>query len=79
MKRHWNIRWLIKKIDERGAIELKKVYNHFLDERTDIMKKAQLKVEEVFDDISNKDSLTAEHIYNLDIFSAKVIWRIILV
>ena len=33
---------------------MKKIYNHFLDERKDIMKNTQFKVEDVFGDVISK-------------------------
>ena len=39
-----------KKIDEKAAIELKTIYYHYLDKRSDIMKNTQFRVN-VFGDI----------------------------
>ena len=35
-----------KKIDEKEAQELKKIYNHYLDKRKEIMNNTQFKVED---------------------------------
>ena len=36
-----------KKIDEKEAQELKKIYNHYFDKRSEIMKNTSVKVEVV--------------------------------
>ena len=59
------------KSDEKEAEELKKIYNHYLDKRKDIMKKNQFKVEDVFSDIKSKDKFGQEQIPKLDTFLAK--------
>ena len=40
-----------KKIDPIEAEELKKIYNHYLDKRKEIMKNTRFQVQEVFGDI----------------------------
>ena len=37
-----------KKIDEKGTLELKKIYNHYIDKRSEIMKNTIFKFEDVF-------------------------------
>ena len=37
-----------KKIDEKEAEELKKIYNKYIDKRKEIMRKTEFKVEEFF-------------------------------
>ena len=49
-----------KKNDEKEALELKKIYNHYLDKRKDIMENTQFKVEDVFDDVISKDNFSQE-------------------
>ena len=61
-----------KKIDEKEALELKKIYNHYLDRRKEIMKKTQSKVEDVFGDAISKDNFSQEQITKLNNFSAKI-------
>ena len=61
-----------KKIDEKEAQELKKVYNHYIDKTSEIMKTTQFKVEDVFGDIINKDSFSQEQIIKLNNFLAKI-------
>ena len=53
---------LDKKIDEKEAQELKKIYNHYLDKRKEIMKNTNFKVEDVFGDVISKDNFSQEQI-----------------
>ena len=46
--------WLIKKIDEKEAEELK-IYNHYIDKRKEIITNTQFKVEDAFGDVISKD------------------------
>ena len=62
-----------KKIDEKEAMELKKIYNHYLDKRSEIMKNTSFRVEDVFDDVICKDSISPEQITKLNNFLAKII------
>ena len=61
-----------KKIDEKEAQELKKIYNHYLDKRKEIMKNTQFRVEDVFGDVILKDNLCHEQITKLNNFLAKM-------
>ena len=49
-----------KQIDETKTEELKKIYNHYIDKRKEIMKNTSLKVEGVFGDIISKDDFSQE-------------------
>ena len=49
-----------KKIDEKEALELKKLYKHYLDKRKEILNTINDKVEDVFGDIISKDSISPE-------------------
>ena len=49
-----------RKIDGKESLELKKVYNHYLHKRSDMMKNTQFKVENVFGDIVSKNSIPPE-------------------
>ena len=60
-----------KKIDEKESQELKKIYNHYIDKRSEIMKNTQFKFEDIFGDIINKDSISTEQITKLNNFLAK--------
>ena len=62
-----------KKIDEKQAQELKKIYNHYLDKRKEIMKNTQFKVEDVFGDVISKDSFSQERITKLSNFLAQIL------
>ena len=44
-----------KKIEEKEAGELKKIYNHYFDKRKEMMKNTSFKVEDVFGDVISKD------------------------
>ena len=61
-----------KKIDGKKAQELKKIYDQYLDERKEIMKNTQFKVENVFGDVIEKDKISQERITKLKLFSAKL-------
>ena len=61
-----------KEIDEKEARELKKIYNHYLDKRKEIMKNTQFKVEDVFGDVISKDNFRQERITKLNNFLAKI-------
>ena len=60
-----------KKIDEKEAQELKKIYNHYTDKRSELMKNTQFKVEDVFGDVMSKDNFSQEQITKLNNFLAK--------
>ena len=49
-----------KKIDKKEALELKKIYNHYLDKRKQFMDSTKFKVEDIFGDVISKD-------YNINI------------
>ena len=61
-----------KKIDEKEAQELKKIYNHYIDKRSEMMKNTSFKVEDVFGDIISKDNFSQEQITKLNNFLAKM-------
>ncbi len=61
-----------KKIDEKEASELKKIYNHYLDKRKEIMNSTKFNVEDIFGDIISKDSISTEQITKLNSFLAKI-------
>ena len=61
-----------KKINEKEALELKKVYNHYLDKRKKIMNSTKFKVEDIFGDVTSKDSVLPEQITKPNIFLAKI-------
>ena len=61
-----------KKIDEKEALELKKIYNHYVDKRTEIMDSTKFKVEDFFGDVISRDSISSEQITELNNFLAKM-------
>ena len=61
-----------KKLDDKEALELKKIYNRYLDKRKEIMKNFSLKVEDVFGDVITMDNFSQEQITKPKIFSAKI-------
>ena len=61
-----------KIIDEREAQELKKIYKHYVDKRSEIMKNTSFKVEDVFGDVISKDNFSQEQITKLNNFLAKI-------
>ena len=62
-----------KKIDQKEAEQLKKIYTHYIDERSEIMKNTHFKVEEDFGDVISKDNFTPEQITKLNNFLAKIL------
>ena len=61
-----------EKIDKKEALELKKIYNHYLDKRKEIMNSTKFKVEGIFGDVISKDSISPEQITKLNSFLAKI-------
>ena len=61
-----------KKIDEKEAEQLKQIYNHYVDKKSEIMKNTQFKVEDIFTDVISKDTISTEQITKLNNFSAKM-------
>ena len=59
---------MAKKIDEKEAEELNKIYNHYLE---DFMKNTQFKVD-VFGDVLSKDNFSQEQITKLNKFLARI-------
>ena len=61
-----------RKIDEKEAQKLKKIYNHYIEKRSEIMKNTSFKVEFVFGDVISKDNFSQEQINKFNNFSAKI-------
>ena len=61
-----------KKIDQKEAEQLKQIYNHYVDKKSEIMKNNQFKVEDVFGDVISKDTISPEQITKLNNFLAKI-------
>ena len=51
---------------------MKQIHNHYIDKSSELLKKTQFKVEDVFDDVISKDSISTEQITKLNSFLAKV-------
>ena len=62
-----------KKIHEKEAEELKKIYNHYLDKRKEIMKNTSFKVEDVFGDVISEDNFSQEQITKLNYFLTRIL------
>ena len=61
-----------KKIDQKEAEQLKQIYNHYIDERKEIMNSTKFKVEDIFTDNISKDSISPEQITIIKNFLAKI-------
>ena len=61
-----------KKIDQKEAEQLKQIYNHYVDKKSEIMKNTQFKVEDIFTDVISKDTISTEQITKLNNFLAKM-------
>ena len=61
-----------KKIDQKEAEQLKQIYNHYVDKKSEIMKNTQFKVEDIFNEVINKDTISQEQIVKLNNFLAKM-------
>ena len=61
-----------KKIDQKEADQLKQIYNHYVDKKSEIMKNTQFKVEDIFTDVISKDTISTEQITKLNNFLAKM-------
>ena len=57
-----------KKIDEKEALELKKIYNYYADKRKEIMDSTKFKVKDIFGDVISKDSISPKQIIKLNNF-----------
>ena len=51
-----------KKIDQKEAEQLKQIYNHYVDKKSEIMKNTQFEVEDFLNDVINKDTISQEQI-----------------
>ena len=60
-----------KKIDQNEAEQLKQIYKHYLDKKSEILKNTQFIVEDVFTDVISKDSISPEEITKLNNVLAK--------
>ena len=63
---------MIKKSDEKEALEFKKIYKQYIDKRSEIKKNSQFKIEDIFGNVIRKDSTSQEQITKPNNFSAKI-------
>ena len=61
-----------KVINQKEADQLKQIYNHYVDKKSEIMKNTQFKVEDIFNEVINKDTISHEQIVKLNNFLAKM-------
>ena len=61
-----------KKIDQKEPEQLKQIYKHNLDKKSEIMKKTQFKVEDVFGNVISKNNFSQEQKTKLNKFLAKI-------
>ena len=61
-----------KVINQKEADQLKQIYNHYTDKNSEIMKNTQFKVEDIFNEVINKDTISQEQIVKLNNFLAKM-------
>ena len=57
-----------KVINQKEADQLKQICNHYVDKKSEIMKNTSFKVEEIFNDVINKDTISQEQIIKLKKF-----------
>ena len=57
-----------EKKDEKEVEELKMIYYHYIDKRSEKMKNTHFKVEDVFGDVIPKDAFSTEQILKLNNF-----------
>ena len=60
-----------KKIDQKEAEQLKQIYNHYVDKKSEIMKNNSFKVDDIFGDVISKDCISLEQITKLNKFFSK--------
>ena len=61
-----------KKNDQKEAEQLKQIYNHYVDKKSEIMSNTQFRVKDVFTDVISKDTISTEQITKLNNFLAKI-------
>ena len=61
-----------KKINQKEADQLKQIYNHYVDKKSEIMKNTSFRVEDVFGKVISEDSIPLEQITKLNNFLAKI-------
>ena len=61
-----------KLINQKEADQLKQIYNHYVDKISEMMKNTQFKVEDIFNEVINKDTISQEQIIKPNNFSARM-------
>ena len=61
-----------RKVDDKEASELNKIYSHYIDKRKEIMDTTKFKVENIFGDIFSKKSISSDQTTKLNNFLAKI-------
>ena len=61
-----------KVINQKEADQLKQVYNHYVDKKSEMMINTRFEVEDIFNDVINKDTISQEQIVELNNFLAKM-------
>ena len=61
-----------KVINQKEADQLKQIYNHYIDKKSEILKNTQFIVEDIFNEVVNKDTISQEQIVKLNNFLAKM-------
>ena len=61
-----------KVINQKEADQLKQIYNHYDDKKSEIIKSTSFKVEGIFTDVISKDTISTEQITKLNNFLAKM-------
>ena len=61
-----------KKIDQKETEQLKQIYNQYVDKKSEIMKNTRFRVEDVFNEVIKKDTISQEQIVKLNNFLAKM-------
>ena len=63
---------MIRKIDQKEADQLKQIFKHYVDKQKEIMHSTEFKVEDIFGDLVDKDSISPEQITKLVNYLAKL-------
>ena len=61
-----------KKNNEKESEQLKQIFNHYIDKKSEIMKNTSFKNEDIFTDVISKDTISTEQLTKLKIFLAKM-------
>ena len=59
-----------KVFHQKEADQLKQIYNHYFDKKSEIMKNTSFRVEDIFNDVINKDTISQEQIIKPNNFLA---------